>query len=290
MPARRCGVCGGGLPRGAAFCPHCGGRVADELPQGPAAVAEPHLYGVTPPMTLLALALAVLAAGVVLLVRERPVLGAAMIALALVLAAAFVGAARRKPAAASTGASGRLRERARLTRTTLSTRAATRRDLGRLLREREELRSARDRLVKRLGRAVYEGDDSASQSLRSELEELDGAYAAKEAEMQAVTERARDRLEQARLETQQTEMVELPGEPGTPPPTVPEPTPHPSPVPAPVPVPEPTPVPVPEPTPVPHEPPAPPTIPEPTPAPSPEPGPETPEADAPRGRTKRRRG
>jgi hypothetical protein len=264
--------------------------VADDMPSGPAAAAEPHLYGVTPPMTLLALALALLAAGVVLLVRDRPVLGAALIALALVLAAAFVGATRRKPAGGTAGASGRLRERARVARTSLSTRADARRELGRLLREREELRTARERLVQRLGAAVYEGDETASESLRSELAELDQAYEAKEAEMQSVTERARDRLEQARLETQQTEMVELPGEPDVPPPTVPEPTPQPSPIPAPVPVPEPTPVPVPEPTPVPHEPPSPPAIPEPTPAPSPEPGPATPEADAPRGRTRRRRG
>jgi hypothetical protein len=283
VPARRCASCAGALPRGAAFCPHCGARVAGDAPPAQAPAAEPHLYGVTPPMTLLALAVAVLAAGVVFVVRDRAVLGAALIAVALVLGAAFVGASRRKQTGA---AAGRLRERARLTRTSLSARADARRDLGRLLREREELRAARERLVRRLGGAVYASDDAATQSLRSELEELDQAYAAKEAEMQAVTERTRQRLAQVRLETQETEMVE----PGTPPPTVPEPTPVPSPTPGPVPVPEPTPPPVPEPTPVPHEPPTPPSIPEPTPVPSPQPEPATPEAEAPRGRTKRRRG
>lgn len=281
------------MPKGAAFCPHCGSRVAEDGPAAPT-VAEAHLYGVTPPMTLLALSLAVLAVGVVLLVRDRAALGGVLIGLALVLAAAFVTTARRKPdgAVAHASASGveRLRERAQLTRTSLSARATARRDLGRLLREREELRSGRDQLAQRLGRAVYAGDDTATQSLRSELEKLDKAYASKEAEMQAVTERARDQLEQARFEAQATEMVEIPGDPGPQPPsTIPEPVPVPSPAPGPVTVPEPTPAPVPEPTPVPHEPPTPPAIPEPTPAPSPEPGRAAPAADAPRRRPRRKR-
>lgn len=261
MPGRRCSVCGGGLPRGAAFCPHCGSRIRSDGPSA-SAVAEPQLYGVTPPMTLLALALAVLAVGVLLLVRDRPVVGAALIGLALVLAVAFAGAVRRRPGGGSKGAAERLRERARLTRTSLSTRAAARRDVGRLVREREELGRARERLVQRLGQAAYAGDDETARSLRGELEELDTAAAAKEAEMQAVIEGAHDRLEQARLEVQPTEMVE-----------VPEPVPEPSP-PA-------EPATVPEPTPVPHEPPAPPTIPEPMPEPTPEPGP--------RARSRRRR-
>ena len=292
MPARSCSVCSGGLPKRAAFCPHCGSRIAEDGPAA-SAVAEPHLYGVTPPMTLLALSLAVLAVGVVLFVRDREALGGVTIGLALVLTAAFITTARRRPhgAVAQASASGveRLRERAHLTRTSLSARATARRDLGRLLREREELRAARDQLAQRLGRAVYADDDTATQSLRTELEELDRADASKEAEMQAVTERARDQLEQARFEAQATEMVEIPGDPGTQPPTVPEPVPVPSPPPGPVTVPEPTPVPVPEPTPVPHEPPTPPVIPERTPSP-PQPGPAAPEADAPRGPARRRRG
>lgn len=286
-------MCGGGLPRNAAFCPHCGSRVADEAVPSPAP-AEPQLYGVTPPMTLLALALAVLAVGVVLVVRDRAALGAVLIGLALVLAGAFVAAARRRPdgAVAQASASGvdRMRERARLTRTSLSARAGARRELGRLLREREELRAGRKRLVEQLGRAVYAGDDAATQSLRAELEELESAYASKEAEMQAVTERAREQVQQALFEAQSTEMVEIPGDPGTQPPTtVPEPVPVPSPPPGPATVPEPTPPPIPEPTPVPHEPPIPPAIPEPFPAPSPPPGQPEPAADAPRGRARRKR-
>lgn len=271
MPARRCSVCGGGLPRGAAFCPHCGSRITSEG-QAASTLAEPHLYGVTPPMTLAALALAVLAVGVLLLVRDRPVVGAVLIGVAVVLAIVFAGTLRRRPSSGSTGAADRLRERVRLARTSLSTRAAARRDVGRLVREREELGRARERLVQRLGQATYAGDDETAGALRSELEEVNTELGAKEGEMQAVIEGAHERLEEARLETQPT-MVEVP-EP------VPEPVPAPSP-PA-------EPATVPEPTPVPHEPPEPPTIPEPMPEPAPEPGPQA-EHEAPRGRARKRR-
>jgi hypothetical protein len=287
VPGRSCAVCGGGLPKGAAFCPHCGSRVTDELRAASApAVAEPRLYGVTPPMTLLALAVAVLAVGVLLLVLDRPALGVVLIGLALLLGAGFVGGARRKPeparaarAAPGAGAADRLRGRARLTRTSLSVRASARREVGRLARERDQLLAARGRLVQRLGTAVYTGDDAVAASLRSKLEELDRTAAAKEAEMQAVIERAHDEIGQARLVAEPTEIVESQGEPGTQPPSIPEPVPEPSPAPGPVTVPEPTPTPVPEPTPVPHEPPTPPAVPEPGPEAAPE---QSPPASPPR--------
>jgi hypothetical protein len=295
MPARSCRVCGGALPKRAVFCPHCGNRVEEEATTteviepppsetGPVpveiAVAEPDLFGVMPPMALFALALAALAVGVLLLVLERWVLGAVALGSGLLLAAAFVGVARRKPdgavARGSARAADRLRERARFARTSLTARARARREVGRLLVERDELRRRRERLVLELGAAVYAGDEAATESLRSEVLELDTTAAAKEEQMQAVSERARAEVDEARLEVQPTEMVEIPGDPGTQPPTIPEPVPQPSPQPGPVPVPEPTPPAIPEPTPVPHEPPTPPAIPEPTPVPPPETEPTTP--------------
>jgi len=269
MRGRNCSACGATLPRGAAFCPHCGSPV--EEPTVAAAVTEPDLFGVTPPMALFALAVAVGAVGVLLLVLERYVIGGILLGVAAVLTVMFLGVARRKPdgavARSSVRAADRLRDRARFARTSLSARAAARRDVYRLLREREELARARDGLLRGLGGAVYAGDDAATESLRSELERLDAATAAKEEEMQAVSERAQEQVDEARLEVQPTEMVELPGDPTPPqpPPTIPEPIPHPSP--------QPGPTPIPEPTPVPHEPVTPPAIPEPIPQPSPDPAP-----------------
>jgi hypothetical protein len=277
VPRASCRVCGSPLPKRAVFCPQCGSRVDEDATEtavippppietGPVPVetasVEPHLFGVTPPMAVLALAVAALAAGAALAALSHYLVGAAVLAAALLLGLSFVAtSARRRPG----GASGRARARALAAATAVSERAAARRELGRLLREREQLRGTRAKLVLALGEAVYEQDEQATQSVRAELEELDMAAADKEAEMEAVAERARERLEQARLEVQPTEMVEIPGDPGTQPPTIPEPTPVPSPQPGPVPVPEPTPVPSPQPGPMP--------VPEPTPAPSPEPGP-----------------
>lgn len=267
MPARSCPTCGAALPRHASFCPRCGNAVEEQ----PRPVAEPDLFGVTPPMALFALAGAVGAVGVLLLVLERYVLGAILLAAAAVLVGMFLSVARRKPdgavARGSARAADRLRDRLRFARTSVSARASARRDVYRLLREREELVHARDGGLRRLGAAVYARDDPATESLRSELERLDQALAAKEAEMDAVSERTREQLDEARLEVQPTEMVELPGEPAPPepPPTIPEPLPQPSP--------QPGPAPIPEPTPVPHEPVTPPAIPEPVPQPSPDPAP-----------------
>jgi outer membrane biosynthesis protein TonB len=221
-------------------------------------------------MALFALAGAVGAVGVLLLVLERYVIGAILLAAAAVLVTMFLSVARRKPdgavARSSARAADRLRDRARFARTSLSARAAARRDVYRLLREREELGRARDGLLRGLGEAVYARDDAATEALRSELERLDAALVAKDAEMQVVSERAREQLDEARLEVQPTELVELPGDPTPPqPPAIPEPTPQPSP--------QPGPTPIPEPTPVPHEPVTPPAIPEPMPQPSPDPAP-----------------
>jgi outer membrane biosynthesis protein TonB len=225
---------------------------------------EPQLYGVTPPMAVFALTLAAAAVAVVLLLLGELVAGLLALAAALLMGVAFVAIVARP---LHGGAGGRARDRVRATATGISARAAARRDLGALLREREALRSRRSALLRSLGEAVYAGDEHGTQAVRAELEELDRAAADKEAEMQAVAERTRERVAQARLEAQPTEMVEIP-EPSPAP--VPEPGPVPSPQPGPIPVPEPVPAPSPAPGPVP--------VPEPTPVPSPPA--ESPRADA----------
>jgi hypothetical protein len=274
MSTASCANCGAGLPPNAAFCPQCGHRVAsgdtEVLPTPPAEtgpvpveMSTVHLFGVTPPMTAFALAVAALAVSVLLLVLGYLLAGLLVLAAAGLLGLVFVAASLRRP----DGKAGRARETARAGMTSLATRASARQELSRLLREREELRVRRERLVHSLGDAVYRGDEEATQALQAELGELDRTAADKEAHMQAVAVHARERIEQARREVQPTEMVEIP-EPGGPdvvpepgPAVVPEPTPVPSPQPGPVPVPEPGPVPSPQPGPTP--------VPEPTPVPSP---------------------
>jgi hypothetical protein len=230
----------------------------------PVETASVHLFGVTPPMTAFALAVAALAVGVLLLALGHLLPGLLVLAAALLLGVVFVATSvRRRPE----GAAGRARDGARARMTSLAARASARRDVGRLLREREELRARRERLLRSLGQAVYEQDEEATQALRAELEGLDRAAVEKEADMQAVAQGARERIEQARLEVQPTEMVEIPEPPG--PDVTPEPGPAIVPEPGPVPSPQPGPEPVPEPTPVPSPTPGPTPVPEPTPQPSP---------------------
>jgi hypothetical protein len=237
----------------------------------PIETANVHLFGVTPTMTAFALAVAALAVAVLLLVLGYLLAGLLVLAAAVLLALLFVAGTLRTPG----GTAGRARETARAGMESLVVRASARREHGRLLREREELRARREQLVRSLGDAVYRGDEEATQALRGELDELDRVAADKEAQMQAVAVQARERIDQARLEVQPTEMVEIPEpgpdvvpEPG--PAIVPEPAPSPSPDPA---IPEPGPTPVPEPTPVPSPQPGPVPVPEPGPVPSPQPGP-----------------
>jgi outer membrane biosynthesis protein TonB len=142
----------------------------------------------------------------------------------------------------------------------VGTRARAGREIARLRGELLELEAERGRKLQALGEAVYLDDEQGTKALRAELAELGAAVEAKEAEMQAVAERARERMDRARLEVQPTEVGSVPEQPS--------PTPEPAPAPpTPVPVPEPSPTPVPEPYPPPDEatPPEPARIPEPGP-------------------------
>jgi hypothetical protein len=73
-----------------------------------------------------------------------------------------------------------------------------------LRRELLELDERRERQLRELGAAVYEGDDEAARLLKDELERLDEARRQKEGEMRAIEEAAQQRLEQGRLHVQPT--------------------------------------------------------------------------------------
>lgn len=291
MRGRRasCANCGSPVPKGARFCPECGARLggngeatapveSEATEREPAPVtfsrSEARLFGVTPPLAVLVLGVAALAVAVLLLATERWLPGSLTLAAAVLLLAAFLQVARRKPsgpvARASAGALGRMRARAGYAVDAYATRSRTRSELARLRRELVDLDTERERRLRELGAAVYGGDRKGTKRLRDELTELDASVEEKEREMATIAEEAHERLESARLQVQPTEMVEIPEppQPPTPGPTPgpPIPTPDPGP-PTPVPVPEPGPTPIPEPYPPPDEatPPEPARIPEPGP-------------------------
>ncbi len=275
MPeAASCANCGSRLPRRSRFCPECGVRVGagagetavQELPPeetgpvpGEHATAEPRFFGVTPPAGVLALAAASLALAIALLVTGHPVVGGALLGVAVVLTLFFVSLARRLPDAAvsrlSSGAVEAVRARAGFAVEALSAHSSARVELFRLRRELSELVARRAECARALGEAVYADDGEGTEAARAQMAELDELIASKEEEMEQTAADATERIQRAQLQVQPTQI-----EPPTP---VPEPYPEPSPAPEPVPVPEPTPEP--------SEPPGPTRVPEPGPAPSPPP-------------------
>lgn len=269
-----CPNCGAKQAKGARFCAECGTRLeaSTEIlapPQsesGPVpvtvTVAEPRLFGVTPPILVFAFGVAALAVAILLLATGRWLAGTLSLAAALLLLAAFAEVARRKPdgalARASAGALGAVRAQAAYAVEVLTTRSRATREIVRIRGELLHLADLRDERVRALGEAVYRVDKAGTKAIRGELSELDGRIETKEAELSAIVTKAQERVKRARLQVQPTEAVELPEPPA--------PAPDPDP-PTPAPVPEPAPTPVPEPYPPPDEatPPEPARIPEPGP-------------------------
>jgi hypothetical protein len=272
MPAGSCANCGARLPKDSRFCPECGVRVsaADDptaVEQVPpeetghvpvhTVAAEPHYFGVAPPLALFALATISLVLAIAFLVVGRAFVGAALLISAGLFLALFVAASRRLPdnavARTSRSASRALRDRTGFAVEALSVHSSTRREVFRLRHEVAELVASRADAARALGEAVYGGADDEAEEARKRMSELDRALAEKEAEMTRVTEAANERIRRAQLQVQPTAIVE--------PPNVPEPMPAPSE--------PPQPVTVPEPSPVPSEPPMPAPSPDPAPEPSP---------------------
>jgi hypothetical protein len=277
VPAASCANCGARLPKRSRFCPECGSRVGagpgetavQELPleeTGPVpvelAAATPRFFGVTPPAAILALTAAFLGVGIAMLVTGHPVVGGALLGVAVILGLFFASLARRLPDSTVSRLSGEavhaVRERAGSVFEALAVHSSARVELFRQRRELSELLARRAESARALGEAVYAGDEEGTESARAQMAELDGLVSAKEEEMEQTAADAMERIQRAQLQVQPTAIE--------PPAPVPEPYPEPSPMPGPVPVPEPTPEP--------SEPPGPAHVPEPSPVPSPPPGPE----------------
>ncbi|MGZ4256589.1 MAG: zinc-ribbon domain-containing protein [Gaiellaceae bacterium] len=272
MPPASCPVCGSRLPRKSRFCPECGARVGastgetavQAIPEEEAGrvpvelmTATPRFFGVTPPAAVLALAAASLALAVLLFATGHVILGAVLLAVAIVLGVAFAGLARRLPetpvARASLGAMSAVKAHAGLAVEALTVHSSARVVLFRQRRELVDLLGRRTEAARALGEAVYAGKKEETKEARAQMKELDGLIAAKEEEMQQTAAGAMERIQRAQLQVQPTQ-IEAPEPPS------PEPFPSPD---------EPGPVPVPEPSPEPSEPPGPVVVPEPGPEPSP---------------------
>lgn len=216
-----CASCGAWLPADAKFCPACGATTgedatvraevpAHETSAAPVTVnrAEPRWFGIAPATIVLALAALALVAGIVLLVIDSLVGGLLLLGLSLLLFAAFLEVARRKPdapvAERTAGAADSVRSRAGVAAQTLRTRSNARQAIKRRRAEALQLQGERDRLLRSLGEAAYRGDDESA--LREQVGAVEARQAALQAEAEEIARRAEEEVERASLAVQPTEV------------------------------------------------------------------------------------
>jgi hypothetical protein len=170
--------------------------------------AAPHWFGLAPPTALFALAAVLLVVAVVLLVLGSWVAGLILLGLALLFAAGFLEAGRRKPDApivtASVGAVDSARARAGYTAQAFLTRSSARREITRRRGEAMRLGAERDRLLREFGAAVYAGTDDSAE--RDAIAALDERIAGLEREASEIATQAQERVRAARLQVQPTEI------------------------------------------------------------------------------------
>jgi hypothetical protein len=170
--------------------------------------ATPRWFGLPPPTVLLVLAVLLLVMAVVLLVLGAWVAGLLLLGLALLFAAGFLEAGRRKPdtpiVSASIGAVDSARARAGYTAQAFLTRSSARKEIARRRSEAMRLEGERSRLLSRLGAATYGGGDGASE--REEIAALDERIAQLEREAADIAAGAQERVQAARREVEPTEI------------------------------------------------------------------------------------
>jgi hypothetical protein len=220
-PPANCANCSAPLPRGARYCAACGTPVQSgdtvraEVPpneEGPVPVtvaqATPRWFGLPPPSVLLVLAVLLLVVAVVLLVLSAWVAGLVLLGLALLFAAGFLEAGRRKPdtpvVSASIGAVDSARARAGYTAQAFLTRSTARKEIARRRSEAMRLEGERGQLLSRLGAATYAGADGASE--REAIGALDERIAQLEREAGEIAAGAQERVQAARRQVQPTEI------------------------------------------------------------------------------------
>jgi uncharacterized membrane protein len=217
--------------------------------------SQPRWFGVTPPVLLLAVAAGLLVIAVVLFLVGHWPFGLIVLGLAVLLFAAFLEVARRRPTSPMTRASVDARERAGSMLETWRARAVATAEVRRIHSGLAVVEAERRTALLELGAAAHQADGVAEAGVRARLTELDEREAQLRGELDARLEHAGERIRKARLSVQDTMMV-TPNQPNEPYPPPGEATPpQPAVVPEPYPPPDegtpPTPAPVPEPSPQP---------------------------------------
>jgi hypothetical protein len=171
-------------------------------------VAMPRYFGITPPTLLFGVATATLAVAIVLAILAHWVAALVLAVAVLLEIPLFLGVARRKPDTVVARASVRMIQRARERAAWVVQAATVRTEAGRMLtplrRELHELGERRQRQLRDLGAAMYEGDDEAVKRCTDELNRLDEERRQRETQIAAIADSAQERLAQGRLRVQPT--------------------------------------------------------------------------------------
>lgn len=222
MRRASCPSCGARTPSRARFCPSCGTSLdagtttrAEMPPHGttpaPATVAHatPRWFGIPPPTLMFGLAAAALVVAVILIVLGRWIAGLLVLGLALLLVAAFLEVARRKPdtpvVQRAAERADSLLARAGFAAQALRTRSSARREIVRRRAELVRLLSQREALLRELGAAAYGGGDEMH--VRGRIAALDERAAALTAEVRAIADSAQAHVEREAMAVQPTEAV-----------------------------------------------------------------------------------
>lgn len=195
----------------AAVPPEDTGRVPVEIRH-----AEARWFGIAPPAVLLSLSAAAIVVAIVLLATGNWPYSLILLGIGALLLAAFLEAARRRPAASVTRASADARERARSSWETLRARQAAAAEARRVQSALVLLESERRAAFQGLGSAAHAGDSTAEAAARARLDELDEREAALRRRLEGAQAEAGERIRKARLPVEETMMV-TPNEPSVPP-------------------------------------------------------------------------
>jgi hypothetical protein len=175
-------------------------------PVGRPRMGEPRLFGAVPPSLALAIGIVGIILGVALLATGSIVAGAIWVLAALCLLLIGIDSARRWPASALprllTGAAKATARALGIARVSGSAWSDATWRRVKLRRELRGLRRRRAAEISMLGEAAYQEDAEETKALRGRIAELDGRIRACERSMDQAVERARDRVEKKRAETQ----------------------------------------------------------------------------------------
>jgi hypothetical protein len=176
--------------------------------------SERRFFGVAPATALFGLGIGALVLGVALVATGHLVWALLAFAAGLLALAGFVSQTRRLPAQASGMARASVqaletvKARAEATIDTVAAHGNARIELLRLRRESGRLGEEREQLLCALGAAAYENDEQATSKLKEQIGGLDEQLEAKKLEMEQISERAEERIQEAQLSVQSTRIVE----------------------------------------------------------------------------------